>query len=413
MMKHNIIFFLATAFLALSCSKEVQELATEKDRNAGFELNLITNIEGMDAVAQTKADLLNSWSDIPGNSFTLYGWDSSSKVIDGSTATYSSDKWTLSPGYTMDEDKDYTFFATANLPSSGASITMPGAGSGNVTFAVTDITKAQKDVLIGKGSKSKPTDGDVSIDFTHPYSSVKFKFGNADGVEKITAISLTGVYEKGTATCNSSSSGYSWNVSGSTAGATLSASSLNLTQGDSISFVVIPQNLSSNQAVLSVTYNTSSETGKTMAKLLNTGSWDAGITTVYSIDKIGTIIVVVSADGKTITNNGSSKAYVRATITGAWYESSSADAPVVAPWSITDGSYTGLFSDSSWTPDSEGFYYLTNALASGAKATVFSSYSKPSKPSGLGSSAELRLSVQIQAIPYNANYTCLGAFAAL
>jgi len=150
-----------------------------------------------------------------------------------------------------------------------------------------------------------------------------------------------------------------------------------------------------------------------MTKLLNTGSWDAGYTTTYAIDKIGSINATVSTDGKTIANGGSSKAYVRATITGAWYESSASDAAVVAPWSISDGTFVGLFTSTDWTEGTDGFYYLNNALDASGAATTYTSYTKPATPSGLGSTAELRINVLVQAIPYNVNKTCQEAFAAL
>jgi len=417
MMKRDTLYIIIVLALAvLSCSKQGEDL---KVQIKGFELDFTTNVEDSNLSDLTKAELLNSGSSIPGDSLRLYAWEGTTKWIDGAKATYSSSKWTIPGSYSMGKDYDYTYLAYTNMPSSGASITMPTDKDGKIIFSVTDISAAQNDVLIGKGSKTQPiSDGNVSIAFSHPYSSVKFVLGNADGVKKVTGVSLTGVYESGSTTYRTSSTAssgitnYTWDVP-TTAGATISATGLNVTSGDIASFVVIPQTLSTKQAVITVTYINNSDQTKTMTKLLNTGSWKAGYTTTYAIDRIGTITVTVSADGKTITNTGSSKAYVRAIITGAWHESSDANAPVAAPWAITEGVFDGLFPSASWTAGTDGYYYLTNALDAGSNATTFTSYAKPAKPSGLGESAELRLDVIVQAIPYNTNKTCQEAFAAL
>jgi len=421
-MKRTTIYTVAQLLLlaaVTSCSKE-EEVGIA---DSGFELNLVTRIESMEVGApgtRAAASLLGSKSDIPGNALTLYGWEGSTLCIDSVTATYASGKWSMSKPYTMDKDYSYTFLAYANMPAGGAAITMPDSADSDILFKVTDIAAAQNDVLIGKGSKTSGfSDGDVDIAFSHPFASVKFMLGNADGVKKVTGVSLTGVYESGSteystaSTLTDSVTNYSWSVPG-TAGATVSATGLNVTDGEIASFVVIPQTLSTKSAVITVTYvNNSSET-KTMAKLLNTGSWIAGYTTVYAIDRIGSIIVNVSDDGRTITNGASSsKAYIRATITGAWYESSNADAPIVAPWSMSDGNFTGLFPTADWTAGADEIYYLKNALAASGTATTYTSFSKPTPPSGLGAGVELRLNVLIQAIPYNINKTCQEAFAAL
>lgn len=408
--RYNVYVFICLAAILLSCSKVDKCSVPDSE----FDLNLFAEVESIEATNHTKADLLNSGSSIPDNKFTLYAWEGADKWIDGKTAEYKSDKWTLPSSYSLNKDSDYSFLAYANMPTSGASISMPSAKTGDVKFSVSDISAAQKDVLIGKGSKTHPiTDGNVDISFSHPYSSVKFKLGNVDGVAKVTGVSLTGVYETGFSTITSDETDYSWTVP-EIAGATISVSGLNVTSGDITSFVVIPQTLSTKQAVITVTYVNSSSETKTMTKLLNTGSWTAGNTTVYTIDRVGSISATVSADGKTITNGASaSKSYVRATITGAWYESDAAIAAIVAPWSISEGTWTGLFPSADWEAGSDGYYYLKNPLDASDSATTYTSYTKPSKPSGLGASAELRLNVLVQAIPYNVNKTCQEAFAAL
>lgn len=373
---------------------------------AGYEMSLSTQVLTMSDGDETRATLLNSGDAIPGNTFKLYGWENSSCWIDAADATYSAGKWSVPGTYNLKKTNDYTFLAYANLPS-GATITAPESKSDDITLTVTDITAAQNDILLGEASVEKPTSGDVAIDFSHPYASVTFKVGNLVGVNAVTAISMTGLYSGGTTTLGHSSttdgSGvteYEWTDLGD-ANATLEATGLNKTEGQEIAtFVVIPQDLSEKNAIVTITYNE----GSKMTKLLSEDTWIAGYTTTYTLSKLGTIEISVSS--KTIMNTGDTKIYIRAIITGGWYDASG---DIVAPWNVTDGTFTGL-PGTNWTK-SDGIYYYTPGIASGSGASdLFTSYTKPSVPV---TGATLKLDVLVQAIPFDVNKTCLEAFAAL
>jgi len=362
-----------------------------------FRFNLTAKVDGMDDL-QTKATLLNSSSDITDKTLKLYAWENDNYWIQGQDVTYSSGKWNVSGN--LNSSNNYVFLSYANLPGSGVGVTTPTAKDGDITLTVADITAAQNDILLGSGEVNTPTSGNVTINYIHPFASVRFKLGNAYEVTSgVKAISLSGVYASGKTTYNKDTDSFTWTNLGK-ANATITASGLNVSEGQEIAtFVVIPQSLVSKNAVVTVTY----DSGSKMTRQLSDGSWTAGSTTIYTLDKIGDISASVS--GGAITNNGQSKIYVRATITGAWYD---AVGNVIAPWSDSDGYFSGL--GSGWTKDGD-IYYIDNGIAKDGTANLFSSYTRTATPPETG--AILKLDVLVQAIPHNVNKTCREAFAAL
>lgn len=374
--------------------------------NLDYYLNLSTDVLGM-AGPDTKANLLNSGSGIPGDSLILYGWENSTYWIQGTKASYSSGKWSVQGSYKLNHSNNYSFFAYANMPVSGASIESPSSKDGSIKFTVTDITSAQTDVLLGYESVSAPTSGDVSMDFSHPYSSVQFVLGyTTDEVSSVSAISLDGVYFSGSTTLSSSSTPSSgimqYNWTPGDANATLQADHLTKVPGDTIAtFVVIPQDLEEHNAIVTITYDSDN---KQMVKLLNSGSWEAGYTTTYTLTKIGSLDITIA--GTTVRSIGSSKVYVRATISGAWYD---ANGNVVSPWNSSLGTFSSL-PGTGWSKAGE-FYYFANALAQeGVTTPLFASYSPYAAPVA---GATLKLDILVQAIPYDVTKTCQEAFEAL
>jgi len=405
-MKRSIFFHISLAvclFAVWSCS--VQEL---EDPAVTYDLSISAKVAGLGN--ETKADLYNSESEIRDMTLKLYGWENGTSFINGADATYNSTagKWSVSGSPKIDDKKDYAYFSYANLSSGGASV---DAGSkDNIFYTVSDITAAQKDVLLGQKTLSKPANGNVEVNFSHPYASVKFQLGNAVDVPSVSAISLSGVYASGKTSLSQSPSKdsknviqYNWTDLGA-ATATIGATGLTgKTEGEYIAtFVVIPQDLSSHNAVITITYNGD----KKMMKTLSSDSWVAGYTTTYTLDKINSVNIGFSASNKKVTNNGESKAYVRATITGAWYIGEN----IVAPWEPSDGTFSGL-PGSGWSKSGE-FYYYGSALAhNGETSSLYLSYTKPGVAPVAG--AALKLDILVQSIPYNVNKTCREAFEAL
>jgi len=396
----HILSLLVVCSAVYSCKLDEIE---SPDRE--YYLNLTPEVSMMSGI-ETKADLLHHDTDITDKSLILFGWENGSYWIKGDTAKYVSGKWTFKNNYKISNRKTYSFLSYANLPSEGAGIDASAVSTGQeIKFTVTDITKAQNDVLFGMDTTSARTSGDVGITYSHPFASVRFKFGNAVGVGDVTAITLTGVYSGGKTTYSTGSSSdanditvFNWTNLGK-ANAELSASGFTKSEGDTLAtFLVIPQDLSKNYAVVTIT----SESGETMIKVLDEGSWTAGYTTTYALDKIGTITVGIN--DKTFTNSGYSKIYVRATMTGGWYVGDD----IVAPWT-PDSNFENL-PGAGWTKSGDYYYYGKELANGNSTSALFTKYNAPASPV---TGAQLKLDILVQAIPYSTTKTCQEAFAAL
>lgn len=388
-----LLTFLTVSSVLSSCSS----LDPDKPLSC-YELQLTAVVNNQDD-PETRAKLYNSTSDITSKTLTVYGWEDDTKWLDGESVTYNktSKEWSLSGK--LDNKKSYTFLSYANMPSKGATITAPSTKSEDMMLTVSSITSAQNDILLGGCSLSNPASGDVTINYSHPLASVSFILGNAYEVTSVTSITISGVYASGETTFNSSTSSFTWTNLGS-ANATISSTGLKKTEADTIAtFVVIPQDLSTKNVVVTVTY----DDGKSMTKKLTEGSWTAGNTTYYCLDKLGTIDV--TANGKTLTNSGDSKVYVRATITGAWYDGSG---NVVGAWTPSQGTFN--YGTTHWVKDGNTFYYSEALAKNAVTEDLFASYSKPTAPV---TGATLKLEVLFQAIPYHVTKSCQDAFAAL
>lgn len=401
---HILTSSLACCLAVCSCSKE--EALIQSD---GFDLNLTARVAGM-GNSSTRADLLHVPADVTSKKLVLYAWEGSSNWMDGDTVTYSSGKWNVKGGNpVMKRTENYSFLSYVNAPASGASLETPSGKDDSITFKVTDISQAQTDVLLGSETVSNPESGDITIDYSHPYASVAFKLGNAYGVSNVKAISLTGVYASGQTSYSISSETdakgvvkYTWTDLGK-ANATLEQTGLDKALGDTIfTFLVIPQVLTSKQAVVTIT----DKDNNSYAKQLNTNAWVAGYTTTYTLDRYGTVEINVTS-APTISNSGETTLYIRSTITGAWYNS---NGDIVAPWSISDGTFTGL-PGTDWTTPDNLYYYYSKPLSNSANTKLYTSFTAPSAAPVAG--ATLKLNILVQAIPYDVNKTCQEAFEAL
>ena len=412
MMKHSHIYTIVLlACCAAVCSCQKEELDTPHTK---LELKLTTKVAEMGSTG-TKADLIHNEDadNFKNKTLTLYGWEEGTAFVNGAEATFVGDKWSLNPGARLTKGKNYSFLSYTKLPESGVSISPAATEAGNMTLTVTDITAAQEDILLGSGTANDPSDGDVTINYSHPFASVEFAVGNADGVSKVTGISLTGVYSSGKTTYSLTSGDtdedgiidYSWDDLGK-ANATLEANGLEKAEGDILAtFVVIPQTLIDKNAVVTVTYKDNIDDEHSMVKLLSEGKWKAGYTTTYTIFKnTGDIEISFTDDKPMPTNNSSTRIYVRATITGAWYIGDN----IVAPWSIDDGIFEGLTGGDRERVD-DIFYYKNPIAPEESASALYTSFTAPTSVPG----ATLKLDVLFQAIPYDASKTCRKAFETL
>lgn len=184
----------------------------------------------------------------------------------------------------------------------------------------------------------------------------------------------------------------------------------NLNDGDATqTFWLIPQTMS-DDVTLTIEYTCGSETTKTgvfeFGKALKTASgyveWKAGELRTYTI-KVDDVNVSITDQFTTstknnvvITNTGATEAYIRAAIIGQWVDPSgnpvfgytdfktgdeSGQPATIPSWYqdyTSGGTYYGTFvglPGDDWVKGSDGYYYYTKPVASGAPTTpLFTSY---------------------------------------
>ena len=214
-----------------------------------------------------------------------------------------------------------TFYAYANLPASGASVSSALVSSNPVqTLSVTALpatSTAQTDILLGyytNGTTAK-TDGLVPIKFYHPMTAVIFKQGT-DFMEGITvsSIEIEGVYASGTATMSAATVATADKVAWSdcSGSQTVELSSVTLAADKTIgdAFILIPQEFSSTStARIKVVLSDGSKTLDLYYPLnINTGTvdspayttWKAGCTNIYTISFNDSEYTIVNGSEYTI-----------------------------------------------------------------------------------------------------------------
>lgn len=100
----------------------------------------------------------------------------------------------------------------------------------------------------------------------------------------------------------------------------------------------------------------------------------------------------------TVKNTGTTDAYIRVAIVGNWVK----DGSIVAPWTIEQGTFTGLPGE-NWVK-SGNYYYYTKSVAPGATISdyLFTQYTAPTAPIE-GAHLEMTIIAQaVQASPADA-----------
>lgn len=250
-----------------------------------MELSVEKNTSGYPCVyadsdnAITKATL---FEDSTVGRFSVAGYD-------GSTLWFPLNEVTSGQAYEEYEwttGKSYTFYGYANLPDSGMEASVDYSG---VSLTCTDVSAIQSDPLLGSYSGNGNNLGTAALEFYHPMTTVIFKsiFGLYGGKEseykyKIHNMSLTGVHKTGSTKLSSSGSG-SWVTEGITA--VSQAVEATLEDGSPIGepFLLIPQDLSTDAVLLTMTSTSNGGNYAYHRTTLNTGSWQAGYKYIYSM----------------------------------------------------------------------------------------------------------------------------------
>lgn len=233
------------------------------------------------------------------NKFSVTAWNNGdtdkTAFISGYTDVNVS--WSGSAG-TASMDKRWTkpyakvFYACANLPGTGATVSSTAVTGQTLTYStVPEDAANQNDILMGtysgEGSNPSATTRTAALKFKHALTSVVFTVGNLANVKSVDKISIDGVYVSGSVTQGPDGTFGSWSGMSSTqtviqtVGGTLPAANAVI----GVPFIIIPQTNAQGLAVeieMTLNDNTTMTCTGTLGK--NGGvSWLAGKNNTYKI----------------------------------------------------------------------------------------------------------------------------------
>ncbi len=292
---NNVVLIALSLIFCVGCDKDYK-LVKSDDNRVSFDVR----VSGVAEQAQTKGTLIDDNSSSSIKSFKLISWKGSDPFYPATAGTsaeieYKDSKWQPSSGNSPQwpESGDVTFYAVANLPSSGANWTNTNSSCASLSYTVPASALSQNDILMGY-YKGKGNDGIAELTFYHPLTAVVFKkgvFSNVTTSITFKSISIEGVYSSGTATQSLDAGNkvsFTWDTSTSAAQTvTLAPSSGNLEVDDNDvigePFLLIPQSLSSDGSVTITVNATVDGVDAVFAKTLTSGEWQAGKINTYTL----------------------------------------------------------------------------------------------------------------------------------
>ena len=318
MEKTSAIMCLTTAvcMLAASCQRDGASVIVREAE--GAELAIVPTVSGFREMS-TRGPLVNGegTGNVPfdtGESFLVTAWDDASPAasfIPGPSGTagsyqevsWNGSEWKTAKRYYWTKHELKTFYAYANLPSDGASVTCANETGQTLSYAVPEAASDQTDILMGFYSGNSETGdpaamtGTAGIVFSHPLAAVRFSLGEVKGVASFTVdcISIDGVYASGTAVMSATDAAkpdvedrFVWTPTGSVT-VSQSISTQPAAAGDPIgeAFLLIPQAFAGDsEARITVNCTVDGQSRTLYYPLASTG-WKAGWAYTYAIDYNG------------------------------------------------------------------------------------------------------------------------------
>jgi len=364
-----------------------------------------------DALASTKGiTQANSNFIVAGSKFMLFMYDLNTPMSfkDSAYVKYDGTKWVQQkplnslmtmPDDTDDKNRAFWAYPKSSEISGTSSLShrtftdkmemeFDYAASGTTGQTSSDLIFAN--AQIGTSTELQPT---VNLDFYHALSGIQFRIGDL-GIDQglqVEKIELVDILSKGTCrfdpskptnpekfiwtpnTDPSSKKTYSQDY---TMGISEYAKNKNLDKStDSVmTFFVMPQTLS-DDVKLKVYFRDKTVGGDTL-RIMTKQFNQLGLTTIpagklyaYHISGGGKISMVVNYDDGTkaysVTNTGHVKGYVRASVVGNWYDSSS---KIAFPWSVAASGLT--LANDDWYRAPDGFFYYKYPLVTKGETTT-------------------------------------------
>lgn len=280
-MRKNSIYILAILVLALSgCRKE--EVENQDNDIVKYAVVLGNGPQSKGTLVNTSgsdASLSDFTETVKGFKVSAYNGAAATALF-SQTLNWSGSAWVADPVAFWPQATKLTFYAYANLPATGSSVTPASAGQ-TLTHTVPVAAIDQKDILLGYYKGSGGNTGMAEILFSHPLTAVVFKdAGLLDG-KIVKSITLSGIGLSGSTTMDADGAIGDWNVTGYNGTASQSKEGGLTVKDDVIGepFIIIPQ----NAGTYPITVMVEMTDGTTMESTIGSGVLEAGKTNVFSI----------------------------------------------------------------------------------------------------------------------------------
>lgn len=295
----------ALSIAVSGCSSDSLQLCNSHEMVFGVQMAGETkaNVEGRQYVSDDLAAL---------TAFNVTGYDGDNMTIDNKTLykTNVAGVWNFdenpqawTDGHTM------TFWSALNIPGyATATLGSKGAATLLVPDRIPATVDKQCDPLIGYYSGTGDN-GRALITFYHTMTAVAFKTGNLGdakyNITGIKSVTMKNVHKCGSAAITGASPAPTivWTPSDKT-DVSVSFTGTGASGASAKPFIIIPQNLALDNVTLEVTVTLSSG-GDPVKKYatLNSGSWEAGKTNIYTLDYLNdkiepTLTVTLDSWGK-------------------------------------------------------------------------------------------------------------------
>lgn len=276
----EILTLAAAALLAAGCAGRIDPQG-ECDGTVGFAVDVAGSIE--EVKAGTKADGDQTIASFKVAAYNNDGSDHDPFIAPGTNVTVSDSKGSTDIRWTKPYAK--VFYAYANLPASGASVTPAYDGQTLEFTALPAVAENQTDVLLAAESTNGGDTRTAALTFKHALASVTFNAGQMQNVASVNSITVKGVYSKGSVTQSSDGNISAWSGTTTTdipqTGLSVTPPVSGSTQIGS-TLLLIPQT-GSIAIELGVTMQDTST--KTLAGTVSIdgNAWKAGYATTYTI----------------------------------------------------------------------------------------------------------------------------------
>ena len=238
---------------------------------------------------------------------TIDGYQEVKMVGTQWNTVYTKDSKEYCQEYLWKPGEKKTFYAYANLPTSGANVTNTDASVQTLTYTVPSSTSDQTDILLGyysgDGKTGEPGSekmtGTASIHFYHPLTAVTFRKGTITEGYEIASISIDALYSEGMTTQSSATNVFAWTKLDGT-DFTEEDATMEMTFAIDEAALLIPQTFSaSSKSRIKVVLKDADDARRTLDLYypLNTNigeestpeytSWKAGYTYTYEINITG------------------------------------------------------------------------------------------------------------------------------